>query len=468
MRKHQTLLIAGILLLASAGIAQGQAVYDVFANPVVGRTGGASELSGAVVLFPVAGDNIAGVITLRYSVPLAADFGMGTFVPTVSVTTGDAPTVEADATQGTVTITMPASGAETVTLTGVRLDLRGAVAPVTATFQGDSKAFVGGAVNVVSAIQEALVVTSKSVEILTRGANATGTAMIKEAFAGAFTADAEVLLRITGVPDKAGLVVSHAGDVGDAGGTAGNVTLNGTDIVTAGVVVAGEATLAGDGKDIDITIAFSAPDASAMESLSLGLALTATDADAGISLPLAEGTARVLATMAPDVAAAVGDTYFTQNFTPSDGSAVFAFTPASCTLLFPYAVLLPLDGWDTGLAISNPSAFTDTPLSGALTFTLYPNDGMPMSFSTDGGSPGKGLASDGSLPAGNTYSVLLSELLTGNGGFQGHIYVETDFTGCRGVGWVTDFSTVNQAYLPYFEDGLDEGAVPANNAGTTP
>ena len=35
--------------------------------------------------------------------------------------------------------------------------------------------------------------------------------------------------------------------------------------------------------------------------------------------------------------------------------------------------------------------------------------------------------------------------------------------GCRGVGWVTDFATVNQAYLPYFGDNLDEGSVPANN-----
>ena len=48
------------------------------------------------------------------------------------------------------------------------------------------------------------------------------------------------------------------------------------------------------------------------------------------------------------------------------------------------------------------------------------------------------------------------------GNFIGHIYVETDFTGCRGVGWITDFGTVNQAYLPYFEDNLDEGDVPGS------
>ena len=65
--------------------------------------------------------------------------------------------------------------------------------------------------------------------------------------------------------------------------------------------------------------------------------------------------------------------------------------------------------------------------------------------------------------------MLLSEVLSDAGmpgDFIGHFYVETDFTGCRGVGWVTDFSTVNQAYLPYFGDNLDEGSVPANNSAS--
>ena len=51
MRKHQTLLVAGILLLATTGVAQAQAVYEVFSNAVTAREGGAAELSGNVVLF---------------------------------------------------------------------------------------------------------------------------------------------------------------------------------------------------------------------------------------------------------------------------------------------------------------------------------------------------------------------------------------------------------------------------------
>ena len=49
------------------------------------------------------------------------------------------------------------------------------------------------------------------------------------------------------------------------------------------------------------------------------------------------------------------------------------------------------------------------------------------------------------------------------GDFIGHFYVRTNFTGCRGLGYVTDFASGAQAYLPYFGDNLDEGSVPANN-----
>ena len=39
MRKNQRLLIAGILLLATTGVAQGQAVYEAFGNAVMARDG---------------------------------------------------------------------------------------------------------------------------------------------------------------------------------------------------------------------------------------------------------------------------------------------------------------------------------------------------------------------------------------------------------------------------------------------
>ena len=158
--------------------------------------------------------------------------------------------------------------------------------------------------------------------------------------------------------------------------------------------------------------------------------------------------------------------YFAVNYIPADGVQAFTIDTASCTLLFPYVAVVQAADWNTGIAISNPSAFTDTPLRGDLTFTLFPNDEEMFVHSTDGMSSGEGLDEDGSLPAGNTHTVLLSEVLADAGmpgDFIGHLYVRTNFTGCRGVGWITNWTTVNQAYLPYFGDNLDEGSVPANN-----
>ena len=77
-----------------------------------------------------------------------------------------------DVDEGTVTVTMPGSGSETVTISDVRLDLREATAPVTATFSGNANAFVSGVATVISAIEDALEVESAPAQILTRGGTA--------------------------------------------------------------------------------------------------------------------------------------------------------------------------------------------------------------------------------------------------------------------------------------------------------
>ena len=464
MRKHQTLLIAGILLLASAGVAQAQAVYEAFGNAVMAREGGAGEKAGAIVLFLRSGDHNGGIVTVRYSAPLAAE----------TMATVNNGTVATDVDEGTVTVTMPSSGTATLTISDVRLDLREATAPVTATFSGNENAFVSGVATVISAISEALEVESTSAQILTRGGEGSATVTIEEAFAGGFTAEADVLLTLVGVPDKAKLTVMHVqpedpnAETDDAD-VAGNVTLNeDTQIVNDGDTDINILEMTGDGDKLNITVGFTGPLPSTTESVKLMFSLDASSSVDDIMLPLDEGVVEVWVTMAPTEKPDMVDMdteYFAVNYIPADGVVAFTIAPASCTLLFPYAAYLPEMGWNTGIAISNPSAFTDTPLSGDITFTLFPNDGEMIVHQTSAMSSGGGLDADGSLPAGNTHTVLLSEVL-GDAGmpmdFIGHLYVRTNFTGCRGVGWITDFSTVNQAYLPYFGDNLDEGDVPAN------
>jgi xanthine/CO dehydrogenase XdhC/CoxF family maturation factor len=469
MRK--TLLLATILFLC-AGVAQAQAVYEAFGNAVMAREGGAGEKAGAIVLFLRSGDHNGGIVTVRYSAPLAAE-------TMAMVSTG---TVATDVDEGTVTVTMPSSGTATVTISDVRLDLREATAPVTATFSGNENAFVSGVATVISAIEDALEVESTSVQILTRGGMGSATVTIKEAFASAFTAEADILLTLVGVPNKASLTVSHAGHPTEAAlnldptlndaDVAGNVTLNAdTTIVNNGDTNPDMLAMTGDGDKLNITVGFTDPNAASTESVTLMFDLDATSAQEDLMLPLDAGMVEVWVTMAPTKKPDEVDAdteYFAVNYIPADGVVAFTFAPASCTLLFPYAVVFSEDGWNTGIAISNPSAFGSNALSGAITFTLFMNGAdpeMPPMTVTTGPMTGGAINDEGMLEAGNTYTVELSRLLAmagHDGDFIGHLFAKTDFTGCRGVGWITDYGTVNQAYLPYFGDNLDEGGVPAN------
>ena len=494
MRKHQTLLIAGILLLVSPAVAQAQEIYEAYGIKRVARTGGAAELAGGVVLFLRSGGTFAGgTVTVTYSAPLAKGTAPMVMRGATDLTIGSMVMMAAE--DGVVMFNLPAGLTTAVTLQNVRLDLREAEAPVTAEVSGDADAIVSGVVEVVSSIQDALMVTSTMTPILTRGGMDSATVTLEETFAGAFTSGADVKLTLVGVPNKAKLKV-HGGYVAVAvadsedaaaqpAGVAGTVTLDTVTIAMDGnltdATVANVRELEGDGGKLDIIVGFGNeagdvdedPSATgSKEKLTLTFELDTTTSD---MLPLAEGAVEVWVTMAPNVAPPAGDLsggtedeYFAVNYLPADGVVAFTIAPASCTLLFPYVANIPAEDWDTGIAISNPSAFNpDTAVSGTITFTLFPNDEEMIVHSTDGMSSGTGLAEDGSLPAGNTHTVLLSEVLDDAGmpgDFIGHLYVRTNFTGCRGVGWITNWTTVNQAYLPYFGDNLDEGDVPANNA----
>src|SRR5262249_23671277 len=62
--------------------------------------------------------------------------------------------------------------------------------------------------------------------------------------------------------------------------------------------------------------------------------------------------------------------------------------------------------------------------------------------------PGTGLSADGTLAAGGTWTVLLSELLTAanqTGDFVGYIFIRTDFLNAHGMATVTDFKTFSLA-----------------------
>ena len=75
--------------------------------------------------------------------------------------------------------------------------------------------------------------------------------------------------------------------------------------------------------------------------------LMATSEQEDLMLPLDEGVVEVWVTMAPTEKPDMVETdteYFAVNYIPADGVVAFTIAPASCTLLFPYAVV-----WGGGL-----------------------------------------------------------------------------------------------------------------------
>jgi len=128
--------------------------------------------------------------------------------------------------------------------------------------------------------------------------------------------------------------------------------------------------------------------------------------------------------------------------------------PANTTLLMPYAITLP--PYDTGLALANTTSDPfgsgtggATKSAGTVTLTFFntPATGTPTSFSLTTSStvrPGGGLASDGTLPSGAVWTVLLSQLLTAagqTGNFTGYIFIQANFLDAHGTATISDFRT---------------------------
>ena len=102
--------------------------------------------------------------------------------------------------------------------------------------------------------------------------------------------------------------------------------------------------------------------------------------------------------------------------------------------------------------------------AGGLKFTFYGMDDVVATYDTTVDMiAGVGLEDDGTLSPGGTYQVMAAEILAATGWgetFQGHVHLTADYTNCSGLGWVTDFATVNQAYSAFVinaDTGADTG-----------
>ena len=180
-------------------------------------------------------------------------------------------------------------------------------------------------------------------------------------------------------------------------------------------------------------------------SVTLGLTLKAVSGNEDISFPLSPGSVMAKATFT-DPAGDIND--FENAFT--DYVTVFNIRQGQCELLFPVVAVLPDRGnWDTAISVINP-AYGDEMAAGGLEFTFYGLGGVVAMYNTaEHTIVGVGLEDDGTLLPGGTYQVMTSQILAATewgAAFQGHVYLKADYTNCSGLGWVTDFMTVNQAY----------------------
>jgi len=127
---------------------------------------------------------------------------------------------------------------------------------------------------------------------------------------------------------------------------------------------------------------------------------------------------------------------------------------ASTTLLMPFAVS---DGaYDTGISLANTTLDPfggatgggATASAGTVRLDFFPRlatggAGTTFGFTTSATvRPGIGLSSDGTLAAGATWTVLLSQLITAagqTGGFTGYVFIQANFLDAHGAPFVSDF-----------------------------
>jgi hypothetical protein len=173
---------------------------------------------------------------------------------------------------------------------------------------------------------------------------------------------------------------------------------------------------------------------------------------------LTPGTITLTATMAP-----IGDALDANNqptitggfprFAQADVGPITlgSILAANTTLLIPYAVRA--GAYDTGIALANTTAdpFASsgggaTPAAGTISVFLFPRTdtgaGTMRTFTTSATvRPGVGLATDGTLAAGGTWTALVTDLWTAagqTGDFFGYIFFQTNFLNAHGAAYIFD------------------------------
>jgi len=390
----------------------------------------------------------------------------GAVISTINYVTGLV-TIQLPGTDDTTTVPIEVNTLSgSFRLVGVRIDANGQTAPVSTSFSlsntannyilstttgtiinalgdGIASMAIGGrnssSVNSGTAtiFTNRLVVDNMASFVVTEGFASGWRTDVQNTTNGTTTANStQVRLTFTGIPD--------------------NVTIPFAITDTSGTLtVTGMPPNITDGGNV-VTLSFTTTSMTSVEAFQVDLGPIP---DPGSSVTLVPGTITVTATMAP-----IGNALnSSQQPTVSGGFPRFAqedigpvvvvnIVAANTTLLVPFAVR---DGaYDTGIALANTTADPfgaggggATPSAGTIVLNFFPRAaagaGTPFSLTTSATvKPGIGLSADGTLAAGSTWTVLLSELLTAagqTGSYSGYIFFQTNFINAHGAPFVSDF-----------------------------
>jgi len=506
--KTKTLLIAAVMFLGLTAAAFAQATYSVGSIPVTTVIStGQVELTGDVTFSQVVNGNTSnlGTITVTYPVPITVGIsgtngvvGSGIRISTASgyalaavnppgdqLTVGILSVSNGQTTgQGQVVIQVPAGvAAGSFTLTGVRVAVAGNVlSNLNANISSTLNAITANQTNVtvISAIAAGIAsVTTSTAGVInaTTGAFTNPVIKVKEGFLNAFgdpatSTAAGIRITLSAAPPVGITLTFPAAAATDGAGTTVWQTMNsdGTIKNTNTVLTSASTTLTVYYRNV------SGSDPIKQETLTINPTITPDLT----KLPFASSSPTYTVSLAP-----IGTAFDSNNAVITTAALIpryaaaevgpatlWTTTNATTYLLFPFVQTIFASDYNTGFAIANttedpwtvspkstaPAPVTEPVLqSGPITFYFYPQLPTPtgtaptnFSYTTTAGSPGTGLDGTGNVPAGSTYTVLLSELLQAagyTGDFAGYVVAVTNFTNAHSLFNISNYAGFSQGAM---------------------
>lgn len=494
--KIKTLLVVAVMILGCSAAAFAQATFTVGSIPQTAvANSGQTEKTGDVTFNTISGspDTVTGTMTISYGIPITVGRGSikinGVLDPVGTTFTIN--TVNNQAGQLVLNVLGGVPAPITATISGVRVATAGTtLTSLTANISSTGNAITAGQTGVIvinsitagiSAVSMTTVPGSGKINAVTGAVAATPVNLrVREGFLNAYgvtpatdpTQTISTMVRITlSALPPAGVTLTFPqfASTKDTNVPAVVTVTNAFELAdSAGVFATGDLAITSASPSTAIYYrVVTDTNVQIVEDLFVPVGITvATTA----TLPLPSSLITFTATLAP-----IG-TAFNPNPPPLvlakeipryaasevGPATLLNISSGATSLLIPFASRVTASGFDTGFAIANTTTDPGTTAmgfdgavkqNGTMTFYFYPQVGAPFTYTTAGTSPGTGLGatSPGVLDTGDSYTVLLSQLLTAAAApadFTGYVVVICNFTNAHGQYVVSDFKSFSNGSQP--------------------